>query len=141
MFLKNAIKKNRGFSLPELMLAVAILAFVLTGMLLLFINCIVINSASRYLTLVSTHAQFVMEEIKNSSSDFNSTRDNITNGYWDWDTAAINSHGLTGLNGESINTDQTALAADLMDVTVTVSWQDRAAINRSTTLETLISRP
>ncbi len=151
MFLKNVIKKNSGFSLPELMLAVAILAFVLTGMLLLFINCIIINSTSRYLTIATSHAEFVMEDIRNStttSANFNSTRDDIINNNpnnWDWDTATINNKGLVALSGENIDTSGTVinstLLGDLLKITVTVNWQDRAAVERNTTLETFIATP
>jgi len=151
LFLKNVIKKNSGFSLPELMLAVAILAFVLTGMLLLFINCIIINSTSRYLTIATSHAEFVMEDIRNStttSANFNSTRDDIINNNpnnWDWDTATINNKGLVALSGENIDTSGTVinstLLGDLLKITVTVNWQDRAAVERNTTLETFIATP
>ena len=133
------------------MLAVAILAFVLTGMLLLFINCIIINSTSRYLTIATSHAEFVMEDIRNStttSANFNSTRDDIINNNpnnWDWDTATINNKGLVALSGENIDTSGTVinstLLGDLLKITVTVNWQDRAAVERNTTLETFIATP
>lgn len=54
-----------GFSLAELMLATAILSFVLVGLLLLFVNCTMLNEANRNLTLVYSAIETKMEELKN----------------------------------------------------------------------------
>lgn len=60
---------NRGFSLLELLLAAAILAFVLSGLLLVFVSCMVLNETNRNLTLAYTAIQAEMEEIKNAGFD------------------------------------------------------------------------
>lgn len=57
---------NKGFTLTELLLAAAILVFALTGLLLLFINCILLNESSRNLSLAYNAIQTKMEEIKNT---------------------------------------------------------------------------
>jgi len=58
---------HKAFTLIELLLAVAILAFALTSMLLLFINCIILNKTNRSITYAYNSLQAKMEEIKNTS--------------------------------------------------------------------------
>jgi len=66
-------RHSRGFTLPELLLASAILVFVLTGMLMLFITCIILNETNRSVTLAYNAIQDKMEEIKTTASgDFGS---------------------------------------------------------------------
>lgn len=125
---------NKGFTLPELLLAVTILVITLAGVLTFFIKCVFLNEANRNLCIASSHAQFVMEDIKNT--DFSSIMTNINAGYWDWNAATINSNGLTALRNESIDTQGSGV--EPVDVAVTVSWQDRSGRDRSTSLETLI---
>lgn len=57
-----------GFTLAELLLAAAILAFVLTAILMLFISCIILNEISRCNTLAYNAIQAKMEEIKDTAS-------------------------------------------------------------------------
>ena len=71
----------RGFTLSELLLAAAILAFVLTAILMLFLSAIILNEISRSNALAYNAIQAKMEEIKN--------------------TAAANFDGLDALNGTS----------------------------------------
>ena len=73
----------RGFTLSELLLAAAILAFVLTAILMLFISCIILNEISRSNMLAYSAIQAKMEEIKN--------------------TAAANFDALDALNGTSFD--------------------------------------
>ncbi|MDD5506606.1 MAG: prepilin-type N-terminal cleavage/methylation domain-containing protein, partial [Candidatus Omnitrophica bacterium] len=54
----------RGFTLSELMIAAAILVLVLSALLVLYINCMILNEASRNLSIATSHAQYMMEEIK-----------------------------------------------------------------------------
>ena len=57
-----------GFTLTELLLTAAILAFALSGLLLLFINAIFLNETTRNTTLAYSAIQTEMEEIKNTAS-------------------------------------------------------------------------
>ena len=57
-----------GFTLAELLLAAAILAFALTAILMLFINCIILNEISRSNMLAYSAIQAKMEEIKNTAA-------------------------------------------------------------------------
>lgn len=127
----------RGFTLAEVLLAAAILVFVLSGLLVLFINSAFLNEANRNLSVAASHAQFVMEDIKNT--DFINIKTKIDNGDWDWNTQTIGARGLSALNNEAIDTN--SAGTNLLDIVVTVAWQDRGSRNRSMALETLITEP
>lgn len=110
-----------------------ILTFALVAVLALFANCIILNESSRNLTIAVSHAQFVMEKIKDTP--FSS----IPSGDWDWDTAQIGTEGLNALTNESITT--TITGTDLLNVVVSVEWYDREREHPPITLETLITEP
>mgnify|MGYP001611249953 CR=1 FL=1 len=58
-----------GFTLSELLLAAAILAFALTGLLLFFVNSIILNETNRNFTIAYSAIQAKMEEMKNTNFD------------------------------------------------------------------------
>ena len=128
---------QEGLTLTELLLAVAILAFVLCGLLVLFVNCMFLNEASRNLTVAITHAQYVMEDIKNTY--FSEIKTMIDNGYWDWDSTDFASRGLIALNNELIDTNRGS-GSDLFEVIVNVQWEDGRQRQRYTELRTLITK-
>jgi len=121
----------KAFTLVELLLASAILALVISGLLLVFLSCIFLNEANRNLTAAITHAQFAMEEVKNTA--FGSIASES------WDNATISAKGLLPLGNESISINVTG--STTLDVNVTVSWQDRASRDRNISIETLITEP
>ena len=126
---------EKGFTLAEIILAAAILAFTLTSLLALFVSCMLLNDASRNLTQAAGHAQFVMEDIRDTA--FSNIAPKINSGDWDWDISTITGQGLNGLGSENI--DAQASGSDPLDVTVTVSWQDRSGRSRQVELETLFT--
>lgn len=130
-------RKIRAFTLTELLLAAAILAFALSSLLILFIDCFLLNENNRSRSLAIGHAQYVMEDIKNTPFFNVSTR--ISAGYWDWDSSTIESRGLRPLRNESINT--TASGTDPLGVEVVVKWQSKgqAQANSNVTFETLFT--
>jgi prepilin-type N-terminal cleavage/methylation domain-containing protein len=129
------MRTSHGFSLPELLIVTAILAYSLSVVLLTFINGTALNESSRNLITSVAHAEFVMEDIKNQA--FTGLGTNISNGNWTWDTAAISSNGLTPMKAESIAT--TVSGTNPLDITVTVNWQDTRGRARSKSMRTLIS--
>lgn len=140
---KKAINHKRqsnwltGFIFIELMLVIAIFAVTLPLLLQSFISVTLLNERSQNSTIAISHAQYVMEEIKDTY--FNNIADNINNGNWDWNSAAISSNGLGALVNENINTEVSG--TDLLNIIITVSWNDRDGRIRNTQLNTLITKP
>jgi len=140
--------KNKGFTLAELLLATSILAISLTAILLVYINCVLLNDSNRNLTIALTHAQFALEEIKNTSfsniDNYNGFTwlDNGSDPGFIYDTLNARSTGLTALNNEQIDFTVTNEGGDanFLNVTAAVSWEDRNGRDRSTSLQTLIYR-
>jgi len=122
---------DKGFTLVELFLGAMIMAFALTAFLVIFINCIFLNTSNSNLSIATAHAQYALEEIK--STNFTSIASQT------WNNATITAKGLTPLNSESIAINVTGTA--VLDVTVTVSWRDRGIRSRSYALETLMAEP
>jgi len=129
----------KALTLAEIVITAGILALVCSMLFLSFVNCIILNESSRNLTRASSHAQYVIEDIKNA--DVSSLQSNINNGSWDWGVADISSRGLEALDAESIDTNEIGTDPDLLDVVVNINWQDRGGRVRNITIETLITEP
>lgn len=99
----------KGFSLIELMLGVAILTVVITASLLTFINCILLNDASRNLVTAANDAQYVLEQIK--TLDYNSI-------------SSYTAPAFSSLLNETITLNR-SIGAALSTVTVNVNWQEK----------------
>lgn len=134
---QRGLNSKNAFTLAELLLASAILAFALSGLLALFANCIVLNETGRNSFIALHHAELVMEEIKNT--DFSNISNKIQNGDWDWDVSNIESNGLTPLTNEQI--DASVSGSDVVDITVNVAWLDRGARSRNLNLTTKMMSP
>jgi prepilin-type N-terminal cleavage/methylation domain-containing protein len=135
------IKNKKGFTLAELMLAAFIIAFVLSGLLLLFTNCMLLNSASRNLSVATSHAEYVMESIRATS--FTGLETRIVNGGstgWDLTTTALAQapYSFSTLPDENITTG-VFQSGNPLGVLVTVNWNDRGPKARSTELTTYIT--
>jgi len=127
-------KSARGFSLAELILAAAILAFALSGLLLLFSNCVLLNETNRNLTMATSHAKYVLEEIRHLSVADIGAQLNL--GKWNWNTAAITAQGLSPLRNEAIATQSSGV--NPLTLTVTVTWNDRHNRAHSTQMQTIV---
>jgi len=140
---RTPIRLRKSFTLIELVLATLMLIFVLVALASSFLACSLLNEASRNLLIATSHAQYVMEEIKNKASTtagFTELTSAYVNTTWNWSTpAAINTKGLIALRGESIQT--TLVETTYKDVLVTVNWQDQNNRGRHIDLETIITRP
>ena len=129
-------KPTQGLTLSELILTAAILAFALCGLLALFVNCSFLNESNRNSTLGKMHAQYVMEDIRNS--DFTGLESAITSGSWDWDETDIISRNLVLISNESIDTN-IFQSGNPLGVSVRVDWKDLRGRDRYTMLQTLIT--
>ncbi|MDD4899683.1 MAG: hypothetical protein PHT31_04735 [Candidatus Omnitrophica bacterium] len=116
-------RNNKGFTLWELMLASAILIFALTGLLMLFSNCVLLNEANRNLSVAVNHAQYIMEGIRHLS--FANIGPQVAGGTWDWNTATLAAAGMTPLDSENVVSTTPDQTANPVSITVTVNWQDR----------------
>ncbi len=133
-------KTDQGFTLVELLLSIMVLAGALTGALLLFINCIILNETSRNLTIATTHIQFLLEDIKDTN--FINIASGINAGNWNWNTADITLNGLTPLNNETMTANLGAGGtANLLEIIASVSWLERGTRNRSLSFRTLLAEP
>ncbi len=132
---KPALAVASGFTLAELLIATLILSFALTQILILFMNCTASNEASRNLSAAVTHAEFVLEDVRNTT--FSSIATGITNGVFNYtDAAAVTAVGLRALKNETVTTSSSG--TNPLNVTVTVSWQDHGGRTRTKSLQTLI---
>ncbi len=152
---------KKGFTLPEVLIAAAIFAFAIAAILKMFIGCAFLDQTNRNKGVATTHAEFVMEDImeymrNNTDSDpLASLQTTIDppevggEGAWNWDSDTIcNRLGCTSpcvypcvLNNESIATSYNTNTTNPLEITVLVSWKDRAQTNtRSLELKTLISK-
>jgi len=68
-YLFNKAKNRNAFSLIELMIASAILMFIMIGMLSTYIACFELNEFSRSLTLVNNGLQAKMETLRETPFD------------------------------------------------------------------------
>ena len=125
-----------GFTLIEILFTVGILAFCICGLLVILINCLFLNEANRNLTVAMTHAQYIMEEIRDA--DFTNLETSITSGSWDWNEAEIVSHNLIALSDESVDTN-VFQTGNPLGISVRIDWKDRNARDRHTGLETLLT--
>ena len=136
--LKNSLGLKKSFTLPELILATAILAIALCSILMSFYACFFLNEANRNRSIAISHAQYILEDIK--SMDFDYIEDDINDGDWDWTIGGIESHGLLPLPNET--TDAAASnASGLINTSVTVYWKDRGLRDRNLSIITLIAEP
>lgn len=129
---------DRGFSLPELLLSVLILMVVLSGLLLLFTNCIILNETSRDISIATSHAQYILEEVRDTP--FADLDTEITvNGKWNWDTNEIISEGLTPLRDEAIYTYTSGASLDPLLVIASVVWKNRKGALQTQELYTQVT--
>jgi len=131
-------------TLAEMMIAASVLLLVCAMMYLLFANCIILNQLNRERTLAMSHAEYVLEEIKNES--FTNLEDRINgvspfSAEWDWSSTDINNKGLSALNDEVIDTNEVGSNPDLLDIVVNVSWTNRRGATQTMSLETLLAEP
>ncbi len=146
-----SLMNKKGFTLVELLMAVAILAFAMSGILLMFINCAFLDQANRNKSIATIHAETAMEYIR--SQTFSTIQNNLCTSVvsplvpepvtWSLGPATLN---LSGLTSESINATTTSnccsrIPLDWLDITVEVKWKDRAQTNeRNLKLGTSISK-
>ncbi len=108
---------TKGFTLVELLVVVAILSFILTGMIGLFIQTSTHGNMSTNKTIALNEAQGILEAVRNH--DFDSIVTDYSFGGSPGDTFALTNP--TGMGKIYIN----SADPDLLTLQVVVSWQDK----------------
>lgn len=143
---KYLLEKSKGFTLLELIIASGIFAFVISGILILFINSSILDNANRNKSIAVSHAETTMEYIRSmhSQDHFDTILNSLCSlgNSTTWDlTSTLN---LSGLSNETVtvttSSDCTNSNLTLLDYTVNVAWLDRGQRSRSLVIETAISK-
>jgi hypothetical protein len=124
------LNSSYGTSLAELLVSAAIMAFALSVIVLSSFRNVTLNESSRNLTIATSHADHVLEDIRNAT--FSNVCSSIYTDNWNWGVGyatTIASKGLSALNNESIHTTTTTSSvscatATILDITVQVNWND-----------------
>ncbi|HNW39613.1 MAG TPA: prepilin-type N-terminal cleavage/methylation domain-containing protein [Candidatus Omnitrophota bacterium] len=106
--------RNKGFTLIELMVGVAILLIVIIATLGSFIYCMLLNESSKNIAMASNDAQYALEQIKNIS--FNNIPAYIQN---------YPSTQFANLPNESITFPNPVYTSTLDTIVVEITWNER----------------
>lgn len=121
---KKLSRNQKGFSLIELMVAVAILAFSALAIFYAYTNAFQAMADSKYRTVATNIAQQKLEAVKNSVG--------IAYPYYNIDTQVVD--GITYTTIVVTNT----LDDNLEEVYATVSWYNRNGVEKNVQLRTLV---
>ena len=108
---------ERGVTFVELLITVFVFTGAILGALMFFVNAMIASQYAKDLTVVTSHAEYVMEEMESRS-----TLANITGTNW---VAWYASQGVANLPGEVINVTFTNTSADPLDISVNLRWSTR----------------
>lgn len=122
---RNRIFLKRGFTLLELIVALGILAVVISGLLASFVYSVLLNESNANLVIAANDAQYVMEQIKGLA--YNDIDDYEPPDFYNLQNENIAAPGITDIS------------SGLKEVTVNVSWSERQRA-RSFSLSTRIAR-
>lgn len=115
----------RGLTLSELMITMAILIIAISGLLLTFIYCLLLNESNNNLVTAMTDAQYVLEGLKGTAY---SELGNYT------------APAIANLRNENITITLSPDATNMRsEAEVTVGWNERGR-QRNVTLSTNIAR-
>jgi len=107
------LRQKSGFTLFELVIAVAILVVAITGILATFAKFIALNEDARSLTIALTSCQDKMEEIRNSNFD---------TVFANYDATSFNPDGFT-LNEAKGAIYVNNANPELLEIYMSVSWR------------------
>lgn len=127
-------RSQRGFTLVEVMISVGVLAFVIVGLLQLFVYCSTLADAAGNTTVAVNEAQTKMEEIRNH--DFDSIAADYASGGTPGNTFSLSSPSGTG----TVTVSQVGGSSQLLQVQIDVNWQNKDGRSASTTLISYIAK-
>jgi len=123
------MKNRRGFTLSELMIAVLILVIAIAALLATYVTCLFMNEANNNLVTAVNDVQYVLEEIKSLAYA------NIE-GYVPVQAQVTH---LRPEQNEVIQVSHTHPRANIIEVTVTATWQERNGRQSNFSLTTRFS--
>lgn len=125
------VTSKQGVTLVELLIASFLLLTGFCGLLTVFINSMHSTENSWEVTLATTHAQSILEEMQNRK-----TTVDIKSSDWNvW----LTQQAMTQLPNERVEVTYKNPHANPLDITVKVLWQSKSPIN-DITLETVLYR-
>ncbi len=104
---------NKGFTLLELIITTGILLIVVSGLMVTFVYCLLLNESNNNLVIAANDAQAVLEEIKGLS--YNQIQGRV-GGY---------SRVFTNLSDEAVTFPGADFGASIIKITVNISWTER----------------
>jgi prepilin-type N-terminal cleavage/methylation domain-containing protein len=118
------MKRKKGFTLVELLMAVFVLAVGIMGILLLYTNSMLSSEFAWDMTTATSHAEYILEEMqaRESLNDIRSTNW----GMW------AQKQGLNTIPHETIAVDFPHVSGNPLDILVTVSWKRKLRTNHIT---------
>lgn len=137
--------RNRGFTLIEIVATTLILAIVILAVLAAFVAASSLAEGSKNLTQALEDARTVLERIRSdvqTSPDIPAFVANFPETlYEDWvvDQQAIGTE-FVNLGEETIDVTYGDLGGDPLGVTVAVTWTERGGRQRTTSLQTQMTR-
>ncbi len=114
---------SKGFTLLELLTAAAILLVVISGLLLTFVYCIVLNESNNNLAKATNDAQYVLEQIKSLPYE---------------EISSYTPPAFNNLQNETIILNRT-IGTTISQITVNVRWNERNA-QKNFSLSTRIAK-
>lgn len=126
------IKNFNAFSLSELLVAMAILAFVISSLLLLFVSVALMNEANSQMIIAAHDAEYVMEQIRALPTDSFDALDAyiVPQNLTDPATSRLRNETITVDPGSGFN---------MRIVNVTLEWNERKNRRRQFSLLTQIT--
>lgn len=134
---------NKGLSLVEIMVGLMILVIAIVSILTVMLKSMILNEGNRNLSRAINHAQYVLEEMRDfaKNNHLNNLNTDIAGNIWDTPNfdmvvAGWNVLGNEGVDSQAVWEDA---AQDLLNVNVTISWDDSNRPGRGTILSTQIA--
>jgi len=114
--IKKVCKQHCGFTLIEVMISVAILAIVVTSLLMSMVYCLILNQTSSNLIVAAGDAQAVLEDIKGLPDVYNSLDNYVIPGF-------------DNLDNEEISVTVNQISTGLKEIIVDVEWLEKQREN------------
>ena len=135
---KISVISEKGFTLFEILVASKVIVAAVLGIIGTLANLLVLSELNRGKTLAVIHSQYIMETIKDAG--FTNLEIDINNGDYDYTTNELagNPFNFITLLNETVNT-QVISGGNPLQISVTVTWQDRMSNARTLTFETMES--